>query len=91
MNYRFKVAATPQEFYEAAWSTLSQNLMPNNMILGILDSLPDKSAWYADATGALVFDSEALMGAMLQTKPKRPLISQMKPEAAWFAFGHWVK
>ena len=91
MNFRLKIAATPQEFYEAAWSPLSQNLMPNNMILGVLDSLSDKSVWQTDATGALVFEGETLVGAMLQTKPSRPLISEMSPEAAWFAFEQWVK
>jgi ribosomal protein S18 acetylase RimI-like enzyme len=91
MTYRFKIASTPQEFYDAAWSPLSRSLMPNNMILGVLDSLPDKSVWQTDATGALVFEGGTLVGAMLQTKPSRPLISEMNPETAWFAFEQWMK
>lgn len=91
MTYGFEIAATPQEFYDAAWSHLSQNLMPNNMILGVLDSLSDKSVWQTDATGALVFEGESLVGAMLQTRPSRPLISEMSPKAAWFAYEQWIK
>lgn len=65
--------------------------MPNNMIMGVLDSLVDRTHWQADATGALVFEGEILVGAILQTKPSRPLMSDMRPDAAWFALQNWVE
>lgn len=89
MAYFVQTAASPQEWYDLAQLSLSQDIMPNTMIMGTFETLSNRLVWPVDAQGALLLQDGCCVGAMLQTKAGRPLISDIPGDGACFIFSEW--
>jgi RimJ/RimL family protein N-acetyltransferase len=79
------------EFYETIWPTLSNNIMPNNMLLGFVDFRRNNYIHGPNDRFAAIFENGIVAGAIYQDKAGRPIFSDMKPDTALFAMNHWLR
>ena len=77
------------EFREAVWPVLGSEIMPNNMLLGMIDARGPGEAWLPDDRFAILREDGAVLGAVAQTALGRVIFSRMRPEIAQSALKRW--
>jgi GNAT superfamily N-acetyltransferase len=87
----FRTFENLTEFYEAIWPTLSCDIMPNNMLLGVVAVRQNNYVPGPNDRFAAILENGIIAGAIYQDKAGRPIFSDMKPESALFAMGHWTR
>ncbi len=80
-----------RECYRAVWLTLSPDIPANNMFLGILEQQVAASISDCGNKIAAVYQDGILMGAVLETRDRFPLLSKMDAAVANFAVEHWIE
>lgn len=79
------------EFRENVWPTLIRDLMPNHLLLGLVDQRDSAPAAGEDLGFAVIREEGEVAGAIVQTLPRRAVFSTMSPEAACFAYREWAR
>lgn len=87
---QFTLTTDIQNFRELVWESLIKDLMPNNMLLGMLCArMPGEKPLAADCF-AVISQAGKVVGAVAQTIDGRPVLSAMSAEVARFALSQWI-
>ncbi|MFZ2955561.1 MAG: GNAT family N-acetyltransferase [Candidatus Ozemobacteraceae bacterium] len=78
------------KFRDLVWPVLALDVMPNNMLLGMVDSRHPGDARLPSDRFVIIFQRGALVGAIAQTRLECPVFSDMSPEIARFAWKRWM-
>ena len=77
------------EFRDAVWPVLGLEVMPNNMLLGMVDSRGPGETWLPDDRFAILREGGTVVGAVAQTALGRAIFSRMRPDVARCALKRW--